>query len=420
MNGGIRLNLRIKGGRSCFYQWDSGQSVIVEHEGTIHEVHFAHKGDENALTVIAKEIENGVEANVPNILLQSSEDIFAYLVFRDKDGTETRKAVRIPVLSRPKPETYVYTESEVLNYAYLDERLKELEGEGLANAVKDYLKENPVTGGGFVASDVPPEDTSVLWVDTDDNEADNLQAAIDDALAQAKASGEFKGDPGAPGEKGDKGDTGPEGPQGERGEPGEKGADGKDYVLTEADKQEIAELTAPLVDAPEGGSNQPLTFTGAVNATYDGSEPVSVEIPVSGAGGEWRLLRKVVITEAIEGVKSVDVETDENGNPFECDEIALRVAANRTRVNGWQYSSISTNAGAVGEERSTVSDPVFVLITNIGGLWKPVYINAKYGASSFTVLGFLHSGYMADVSKFPKITKVSIGYTTCDMEVWGR
>lgn len=64
--------------------------------------------------------------------------------------------------------------------------------------------------------------------------------------------------------------------------------------LTEADKQEIAELTAPLVDVPEGGggSNQPLTFTGAVNATYDGSVPVSVEIPQGGGGGEkpWRLL----------------------------------------------------------------------------------------------------------------------------------
>lgn len=36
-------------------------------------------------------------------------------------------------------------------------------------------------------------------------------------------------------------------PQGEKGDPGD------DYVLTEADKQEIAELAAPLVDVPEGG-----------------------------------------------------------------------------------------------------------------------------------------------------------------------
>ncbi len=33
------------------------------------------------------------------------------------------------------------------------------------------------------------------------------------------------------------------------------------------------------MDAPTGGSKQPLTFTGAVNATYDGSTALSVAIP---------------------------------------------------------------------------------------------------------------------------------------------
>ena len=45
-----------------------------------------------------------------------------------------------------------------------------------------------------------------------------LDAAVDDALAQAKESGDFKGD---------KGDTGPQGPQGERGKPGEQGPKGE-------------------------------------------------------------------------------------------------------------------------------------------------------------------------------------------------
>jgi hypothetical protein len=291
MNGGIRLNLRIKGGRSCFYQWDSGQTVIVEHEGTIHEVHFAHKDDERSLTVITKEIENGVEANVPNILLQSSEDIFAYLVFRDEDGTETRKAVKIPVLSRPKPETYVYTESEVLNYAYLDERLQELEGEGLANAVSDYLKENPVEAGATKeeAEQIAKNKADIETLNREKLDASKLPEAVNDALAQAKASGEFKGEPGAPGEKGDpgekgeqgeKGDPGPagaDGQPGEKGEPGEKGADGqpgadgKDYVLTDADKQEIAELAADMVDVPTDDHINDLinTALGVIeNGTY--------------------------------------------------------------------------------------------------------------------------------------------------------
>ena len=60
--------------------------------------------------------------------------------------------------------------------------------------------------------------------------ADALPAAINEALAQAKGSGEFTGPAGPEGPQGPKGDTGPEGPQGipgEAGPAGPAGADGK-------------------------------------------------------------------------------------------------------------------------------------------------------------------------------------------------
>lgn len=363
------MYLRIKGGRSCFYQWDSGQTVIVEHEGTIHEVHFAHKDDERSLTVITKEIENGVEANVPNILLQSSEDIFAYLVFRDEDGTETRKSVRIPVLSRPKPETYVYTESEVLNYAYLDERLKELEGEGLANAVADYLEKNPPKAGATAteAAQIQQNKTDIETLTREKLNASALPEAVNEALAQAKASGEFKGEPGKTPEKGKDYFTPaevqaiaelaadmveiPEGGNVDLTGYATEEWVGKNYqpkgnYLTEvpndyAKKSELPTKVSQLendngyltehqdlsgyakttdiptddhinglidtaidnLEIPEGGSNQPLIFTGAVNATYDGSEVVTVNIPSGGGGGtgggstEWEVLVDTTLEE---------------------------------------------------------------------------------------------------------------------------
>lgn len=52
---------------------------------------------------------------------------------------------------------------------------------------------------------------------------DELQGIIDDALAQAKASGEFDG---PPGKDGDQGQQGPRGYPGEKGDPGEKGETG--------------------------------------------------------------------------------------------------------------------------------------------------------------------------------------------------
>lgn len=50
--------------------------------------------------------------------------------------------------------------------------------------------------------------------------------------------------------KGEKGDKGDKGEQGEKGEQGIQGKDGQDYVLTEADKQEIADMVdVPDIDA---------------------------------------------------------------------------------------------------------------------------------------------------------------------------
>ena len=93
------------------------------------------------------------------------------------------------------------------------------------------------------------------------NELDN---AIDQALLEAKESGEFKGEKGDKGDKGERGEKGEQGIQGERGADGaqgiqgEKGADGKDGAdgytpqkgvdyFTTKDKQElIAELTPTI------------------------------------------------------------------------------------------------------------------------------------------------------------------------------
>ena len=87
-------------------------------------------------------------------------------------------------------------------------------------------------------------------------DATALPTAINDALAQAKASGAFdgakgekgdKGDPGAPGIRGEKGDTGPAGEKGDTGPAGPEGADGKDGAgmdITGAKVGQIAKITA--------------------------------------------------------------------------------------------------------------------------------------------------------------------------------
>ena len=73
------------------------------------------------------------------------------------------------------------------------------------------------------------------------------QKALEEALAQAKASGEFDG---PKGEKGEKGDTGTQGPAGPAGKTPEKGVD----YWTADDKSAIVNDVLAALPTWEGGS----------------------------------------------------------------------------------------------------------------------------------------------------------------------
>lgn len=287
------MKLKILGDLSYFWQWDANRKLIVEDGGVCSQVHYCNGSGESLVCVVRTEGDQRV-ADVPNILLQQAKPIKAYLYTEAEDGTRTRSSHRFTVLARSKPEGYVYTETEALNYVYLDNRLKDLEGEGLAKAVADYLREHPAQAGATKeeAAQIQQNKTDIEQLATNKLDADKLPEAVNEALAQAQASGAFKGEqgekgepgkdgapgpagpkgekgeqgepgpagpagadgqPGEKGDKGDKGDTGPEGPQGEKGADGAPGAPGKDgnpgadgktpvkYVdyFTEADKTEM-------------------------------------------------------------------------------------------------------------------------------------------------------------------------------------
>lgn len=94
---------------------------------------------------------------------------------------------------------------------------------------------------------------------------EDIVSQVDAALAEAKESGEFKGDKGDPGEPGPMGPQGPQGIQGiqgERGLKGDKGNPGDAYVLTEADKEEIADLVdGAVIDDSAGIGDTDKTWS---------------------------------------------------------------------------------------------------------------------------------------------------------------
>ena len=148
--------LILNDGRKGLYQWDTGRTATVAIECDV--VHFSNLKYGESLAV---EVKKG-EVAIPNKLLTSGAPIYCWAFVKDESGTYTKKEQALDVIKRAKPSDYVYTETEVIT----------------------------------------------------------IQTAVENALQEAKQSGEFKG------EKGDTGATGPMGPQGETGATGAAGANG--------------------------------------------------------------------------------------------------------------------------------------------------------------------------------------------------
>ena len=126
------MKFQIEGGRNYLWQWDKGQRLLLSGVEAGTQVHFSSETDTepNAL-VVASYADNGeVYADVPNILLQISGRIFVYIYKDSGNEGHTEVKWQIAVYPREKPEDYVYTETEVLSYAALEERVKALEDGG--------------------------------------------------------------------------------------------------------------------------------------------------------------------------------------------------------------------------------------------------------------------------------------------------
>lgn len=166
------------------------------------------------------------------------------------------------------------------------------------------------TGGTYLVGSLVGNAIRNAWIFdiTEMAEAAEIPEAVNTALAQAKERGEFDGADGQDGvtptigdngnwylgetdtgmpSRGEKGDKGDKGDTGETGATGAAGAAGKsayayaqDGGYTGTETEFAAKLASNKLPNPYA-----LTFTGAVNETYDGSSAKTIEIPSGGGGG---------------------------------------------------------------------------------------------------------------------------------------
>lgn len=194
-------------------------------------------------------------------------------------------------------------------------------------------------------------------------DATALPTAVNDALAQAKASGAFdgakgekgdKGDPGAQGIRGEKGDTGPAGEKGDTGPAGPKGEDGKDGAgmdITGAKVGQIAKITA--VDS----AGKPTEW-----------EPVDMP---SGGGETWELINEITLTET---VNNLFIDKDANGNAFSLRRAKVDCIIQLDESDPFTYIKVKANNIVISNntiatiKSGTVYYSVLIEYMNVAGI----------------------------------------------------
>ena len=106
--------------RKSLWQWDLNQQLTVA--GDCTEVHYLDRGTPSTLTV---EVKDG-KADIPNILLQKAGRLVVYAYIIDEQDHHTKICETFGILARPKPNDYVYTETEVKTWSDLQAQIGNL------------------------------------------------------------------------------------------------------------------------------------------------------------------------------------------------------------------------------------------------------------------------------------------------------
>lgn len=125
------MNIELSTGLDFFWQWDANLKLKVPDE--IPEVHFRFGNKSRAY-----EVKDGW-VSVPNELLQKPDDIECWFY----DTEHTMDFGRIEGRRRPKPDGYVYEETEFKSWTELDKKItKALEGLEKTNNEVTSLKDS--------------------------------------------------------------------------------------------------------------------------------------------------------------------------------------------------------------------------------------------------------------------------------------
>lgn len=207
---------------SNFTQWDLDQTITIKglSPSKAPLIHFCNKNSTEALSIQSTLNESGdITAEVPNILLEESLVIEAYIFETDGNAGKTLLKISIPVNSKPKPSDYIYSDN--VEYISVGNVLTE---------IKEFQQQ--IIDG-----------TKIEVISNTDTDY-KLRITINNRSIET---------PNLHGVKGEKGDKGDRGEQGEKGDPGEMGTPGKDGTAATVT---VGTVTTGEPDAPASVVNR--------------------------------------------------------------------------------------------------------------------------------------------------------------------
>lgn len=184
-------------------QWDYGQ--VLEIYGLQYainvEVHYAiRRQREDAIIDVPNVREGVIYSRIPDKLLESGEELCAYVYIADKDSGETVRTIVLPVKRRPKPGDYdAPAEKNLLRQLMeqvkgkadsmtLDESGRYLQLTSDGKLVGDRIRLNVAAGREI---ELKNNGTAIQWRYTDSNEWKDL-VLLDDIRGKDGVAPEFE------------------------------------------------------------------------------------------------------------------------------------------------------------------------------------------------------------------------------------
>ena len=137
--------LKIYDGRTSFWQWDTGQKLVVLSD-SVTEVHLSHKGVKSSKELEIKSENNMRVCDIPDVFLQTPKNLVVYLVDSKTESEHTITSVEIAVRPRPKPDGYISVhDDEYVDFGARLDSIEEQIHDGVVATIKATINNNILT-----------------------------------------------------------------------------------------------------------------------------------------------------------------------------------------------------------------------------------------------------------------------------------